>query len=150
MKETSAEKHTTVGTPVKTYRLPVKRFCQTLDLRDNPDLIATYRRLHSREGIWPEILQGIREVGILEMEIYLLGTRLFMIVEMPQELEWDEVMSRLATLPKQAEWEALTAQYQQAEATATSDAKWKMMERIFHLYEHEADYSEYISEDICH
>ena len=37
------------------------------------DLIATYRRLHSREGIWPEILQGIREVGILEMEIYLLG-----------------------------------------------------------------------------
>lgn len=149
MKETSAEKHT-VGTPVKTYRLPVKRFCQTLDLRENPDLIATYRRLHSREGIWPEILQGIREVGILEMEIYLLGTRLFMIVEMPQELEWDEVMSRLATLPKQAEWEALTAQYQQAEATATSDAKWKMMERIFHLYEHEADYSEYISEDICH
>ena len=149
MKETFAEKHT-VGTPVKTYRLPVKRFCQTLDLRDNPDLIATYRRLHSREGIWPEILQGIREVGILEMEIYLLGTRLFMIVEMPQALEWDEVMSRLATLPKQAEWEALTAQYQQAEATATSDAKWKMMERIFHLYEHEADYSEYISEDICH
>lgn len=149
MKETFAEKHT-VGTPVKTYRLPVKRFCQTLDLRDNPDLIATYRRLHSREGIWPEILQGIREVGILEMEIYLLGTRLFMIVEMPQELEWDDVMSRLATLPKQAEWEALTAQYQQAEATATSDAKWKMMERIFHLYEHEADYSEYISEDICH
>ena len=62
----------------------------------------------------------------------------------------DEVMSRLATLPKQTEWEALTAQYQQAEATATSDAKWKMMERIFHLYEHEADYSEYISEDICH
>lgn len=149
MKETFAEKHT-VGTPVKTYRLPVKRFCQTLDLRDNPDLIATYRRLHSREGIWPEILQGIREVGILEMEIYLLGTRLFMIVEMPQALEWDEVMSRLATLPKQAEWEALTAQYQQAEATATSDAKWKMMERIFHLYEHEADNSEYISEDICH
>ena len=149
MEETSAEKHT-VGTPVKTYRLPVKRFCQTLDLRDNPDLIATYRRLHSREGIWPEILQGIREVGILEMEIYLLGTRLFMIVEMPQALEWDEVMSRLATLPKQAEWEALTAQYQQAEATATSDAKWKMMERIFHLYEHEAEYSEYISEDICH
>ena len=149
MKETSAEKHT-VGTPVKTYRLPVKRFCQTLDLRDNPELIAAYRQLHSREGIWPEILQGIREVGILEMEIYLLGTRLFMIVEMPQELEWDEVMSRLATLPKQTEWEALTAQYQQAEATATSDAKWKMMERIFHLYEHEADYSEYISEDICH
>ena len=83
------------------------------------------------------------------MEIYLLGTRLFMIVEMPQGLEWDEVMSRLATLPKQTEWEALTAQYQQAEATATSDAKWKMMERIFHLYEHEADHSEYISEDIC-
>lgn len=61
------------GYQVKQYNEPVKRYCQTLELRDNPELIAEYRRRHSREKAWPEIRQGIREVGILEMEIYILG-----------------------------------------------------------------------------
>lgn len=124
----------TEGYPVKRFEGATKRFCQTLDLRDDPELIATYRHLHSQEGIWPEILAGIRESGVLEMEIYLLGTRLFMIVELPAELNWEEVMAKMGTLPRQSEWEALTAKYQKAEAGAKSDEKWKLMERIFHLY----------------
>ena len=124
----------TAGYPQQTYAVPVCRYCQTLDLRDNPELIAEYRRLHSAEGIWPEIMAGIRAVGLLEMEIYLLGTRLFMIVEAPADFDWDSAMQRLATLPRQAEWEALTAKYQQAGAGATSNEKWQLMERIFHLY----------------
>lgn len=123
------------GYPVKNFSGKTKRFCQTLDLRDEPELIAIYRELHSREGVWPEIVAGIRQVGILEMEIYLLGTRLFMIVEMPEEVDWKEAMARMATLPRQAEWEALTAKYQQADPHAGSAEKWKLMERIFHLYE---------------
>lgn len=124
----------TQGYPVKKFDKPTKRFCQTLDLRDDPELIATYRRLHSAPCMWQEIMDGIREVGILEMEIYLLGTRLFMIVEMPADWDWNEAMTRLATLPRQAEWEALTARYQQASPEAGSAEKWKLMERIFHLY----------------
>lgn len=125
----------TEGYAVKKFDGPTKRFCQTLDLRDNPELIATYRKLHAQDGIWPEIIQGIRQVGILEMEIYLLGTRLFMIVEMAESTDWNTAMSQLATLPRQAEWEELTARYQQASANAGSAEKWKLMERIFHLYE---------------
>ena len=124
----------TAGYPQQTYAVPGCRYCQTLDLRDNPELIAEYRRLHSAEGIWPEIMAGIRAVGILEMEIYLLGTRLFMIVEAPADFDWDSAMQRLATQPRQAEWEALTAKYQLAGAGATSNEKWQLMERIFHLY----------------
>ncbi len=55
----------TEGYTVKKFDGPTKRFCQTLDLRDNPELIATYRKLHAKDGIWPEIIQGIRQVGIL-------------------------------------------------------------------------------------
>ena len=55
------------GYQVKTYNVPVKRYCQTLDLRDSPELIAEYRKRHSQAEAWPEILAGIREVGILEM-----------------------------------------------------------------------------------
>lgn len=124
----------TDGYPVKHFEGATKRYCQTLDLRDNPELIATYRRLHSQEGIWPEILQGIRAAGVLEMEIYLLGTRLFMIVELPADADWNEVMRRMGEQPRQTEWEALTARYQQADPAAGSAEKWKLMERIFHLY----------------
>ena len=69
------------GYRVQSYSQPVKRYCQTLNLKENPELIAEYRKRHLKENAWPEILEGIREVGILEMEIYILGTRLFMIVE---------------------------------------------------------------------
>ena len=52
------------GYPVQQYHGPVKRYCQTLDLRDNPELIAEYRKRHSKEHAWKEIIAGIREVGI--------------------------------------------------------------------------------------
>lgn len=124
----------TEGYRVKEYSGPVKRYCQTLDLRDDPQLIAEYRRLHSEEVQWSEIREGIREVGILEMEIYLLDNRLFMIVETPIDFDWDEAMARLATLPRQAEWEATVAAFQLCRPGATSAEKWRMMERIFRLY----------------
>ena len=123
------------GYKVQKYGCEVKRYCQTLELKDNPELIAEYRRRHSEGEAWQEIIDGIREVGILEMEIYLLDNRLFMIVEAPLDFDWDSAMARMATLPKQEEWEAYMAVFQQAEAGASSADKWQLMDRMFHLYE---------------
>lgn len=123
------------GYAVRPYSQPVKRYCQTLDLRDNPELIAEYRKRHSREHAWKEILKGIREVGILEMEIYILGTRLFMIVETPLDFEWESAMQSLSTLPRQAEWEDYMAEFQLVKAGMSSAEKWQLMERMFYLYE---------------
>lgn len=125
----------TEGYKVKSYSQPVKRYCQTLSLRDNPELIEAYRKAHSKEESWPEIRAGIREVGILEMEIYILGSKLFMIVETPLNFDWDKAMAKLATLPRQAEWEEYVAKFQQCAEGTTSDEKWQMMERMFYLYE---------------
>ena len=51
------------GYKVKEYHGPVKRYCQTLNLKDNPELIAEYRKRHSQGEVWPETLAAIREVG---------------------------------------------------------------------------------------
>lgn len=118
----------------KQFGIKTKRFCQTLDLKNEPELIAAYKKLHEEGHVWREILSGIKEVGILEMEIYLLGNRLFMIVETPENFNWDESMAKLAKLPKQEEWEVLTGKYQKTKDGATSSEKWQLMERIFHLY----------------
>ena len=125
----------TEGYHVKEYGQPVKRYVQTMDLKDDPELIAEYKRRHSQEEAWPEIRAGIREVGILDMQIFILGTRLVMIVETPMDFEWDCAMARLATLPRQQEWEDYMAIFQQCAEGATSDEKWQMMERMFYLYE---------------
>ena len=124
----------TEGYKVQTYHQPVKRYCQTMDLKNEPALIKEYRNRHSEDNAWKEILDGIRAVGILEMEIYILDNRLFMIVETPLDFDGDSAMAKLATLPRQQEWEEYMAMFQDCDATATSDEKWKMMERMFHLY----------------
>ncbi len=122
------------GYTVQEFHAPVKRYCQTMDLRDDAELIGKYREAHDKEHFWDEIKQGIRSVGILEMEIYILDTRLFMIVETPLDFDWDSAMKRLASLPRQEEWESFVAQFQQCDKNATSDEKWRMMERMFYLY----------------
>ena len=123
------------GYKQKTYTCKTKRYVQTLELRDDPDMIEAYRKWHSEEYHWKEIRDGIKAVGILEMEIYILGTRLVMIVDAPDDFDWQTAMDKLATLPRQAEWEAFVARLQGCRADARSDEKWQMMERMFYLYE---------------
>ena len=119
----------------KQYGVPTKRYVQTLELRSNEEARREYIKWHSTEYSWKEIRDGIREVGILEMEIYIIGNMLVMIVDTPLDFDWDTAMTRLATLPRQAEWEAFVSQFQGCSADATSNEKWQMMERMFYLYE---------------
>lgn len=119
------------GYLVKQYDVPVKRYCQTLEIEGDPESIAEYCKRHNE--IWPEIVQGIRQVGILEMEIYICGSRVFMIVETPLDFDWDTAMARLATLPRQQEWEDYVSLFQKAKPGMTSTEKWRPMERMFRL-----------------
>ncbi|MDP4291988.1 MAG: L-rhamnose mutarotase [Bacteroidota bacterium] len=110
-----------------------KRFCKTLTLRDDPALIADYKKVHSPGQTWPEISQGMREVGILNMEIYLLGTRLFMIMDTVPDFDHEAAMKELASKPRQSEWEAYVSRFQNTSAEATADDKWQVMERIYEM-----------------
>ena len=125
----------TKGYSSKQYTQPTKRYVQTMDLNDDTELIRRYREAHDKEHFWREIGEGIKQVGILEMEIYILNNRLVMIVDTPADFDWDKAMTKLATLPRQAEWELYVSAFQQCVANATSDEKWNMMERMFYLYE---------------
>ena len=109
------------GYVVREYKNPIKRYCQTMDLKDDPELVAEYIKRHSEAEAWPEI--------------YILGTRLFMIVETPLDFDWVTAMAKLATLPRQAEWEEYMSIFQKADPKASSAEKWQLMERIFYLYE---------------
>lgn len=111
----------------------MKRYCQTLDLKEDEKLMNEYVYWHSPAHIWPEIPEGIRAVGIQDMEIYRFGNRLFMIVETPDNFEWEAAFERLARMDRQAEWEAFVGQFQQTDPALPSSGKWQLMERIFKL-----------------
>ena len=109
----------------------MKRYCQTLELYNDPELITGYIEEHRH--VWKEIKDGIREVGILDMQIYIHGTHLFMIVDTTDEFDWVKDNERLATLPRQKEWEAHVAKFQKVLPGQASHKKWKLMEQIFKL-----------------
>ena len=123
------------GYKMKEYSMPTKRYCQTLSLKNNPILIEEYHKIHSEGKAWPEIRAGIRAVGILEMEIYILGSQLFMIIETPLDFDWKIAMDKLSNLPRQAEWEKYVSKFQDCPYLSSSAEKWKLMERMFYLYE---------------
>ena len=108
-----------------------RRFCLTLDLKDDPKLIADYKRYH--EKIWPEITQSIKDSGIEDMEIYLLGTRMFMIMEVNESFSFEAKAKVDELSPRVQEWEKLMWSFQQALPEARPGEKWLLMECIFKL-----------------
>ncbi len=111
-----------------------KRYCQFLTL--NPATVEEYRYWHNSQNIWKEIPEGIRKAGILDMEIFVIDDKAFMIVETPLDFNWETAFGRLATFERQAEWEAFVEKFQKTEVKgARSEEKWQLMERVFSLSE---------------
>ena len=108
-----------------------QRHCLTLDLKNDPALIAEYKKHH--QHVWPEILNSIHDSGILDMEIYLLDTRLFMIMEVADDFSFAAKQKADQQNPKVQEWESLMWKFQQALPQAKPGEKWLPMERIFKL-----------------
>jgi len=108
-----------------------RRFCLTLDLKDDPKLIAEYKRHH--EKIWPEITRSIKDAGILDLEIYLQGMRMFMILEVDESFSFEKKAQADRQNPKVQEWENLMWKYQKALPEGRPGEKWLLMERVFKL-----------------
>jgi L-rhamnose mutarotase len=93
---------------------------------------AHVRPVYLRQ-VWPEITQSIRSAGIEDMEIYFIGTRLFMIMEVNDSFSFEEKARADRNNPKVQEWEKLMWKFQQPLPQADPGEKWMLMERIFKL-----------------
>lgn len=118
---------------MNSHQVKYKRYCKTLKLRNDPALIEAYKKVHAPGAIWREITQGMREVGILDMEIYLDGNQLFMIMDTVPDFDHDQAMTALAEKPRQKEWEKFVSKFQQTSEEASVDEKWRIVERIFKM-----------------
>jgi L-rhamnose mutarotase len=112
-----------------------KRYCKILTLKDDPELIRQYKEVHSINKAWPEITQGMKEVGIIDMEIYIHGNILFMIMDTIQDFDHEKAMSELASKPRQKEWENYVSKFQNVGSDSDTSGKWTLMERIYEMYQ---------------
>lgn len=108
-----------------------KRYCLTLDLQDDPQLIAEYRRYHQK--IWPEITKSIKDSGVADMQIYLLGARMFMVMEVDENFSLEAKSKADRDNPRVREWEERMWKFQQPLPGAKPGEKWMPMEKIFEL-----------------
>jgi L-rhamnose mutarotase len=111
----------------------MKKYCLALDLIDDPQLIEEYENWHRKENIWPEIKKSILDAGIVNMEIYRTGNRLFMIIEANDDFSFERKASMDADNPKVQEWERLMWKFQQSLPWAKEGEKWLLMNKIFEL-----------------
>ena len=107
------------------------RYCFALDLVEDPKLIAEYKMYH--EKIWPEITKSLVDSGIEALEIYCLGNRLFMVMEVNNSFSYERKTMMDANNPKVQEWETLMWKYQKGLPMAKKGEKWMLMDKIYQL-----------------
>jgi len=107
----------------------MKRYCLALDLKDDDALITKYEEYHA--NVWPEVLDSLTNSGINHMEIYRVGNRLFMIIEVEDHFSFNRKAILDAGNEKVQEWEVLMWNYQQALPFAKPGEKWLPMDKIF-------------------
>jgi L-rhamnose mutarotase len=109
----------------------MQRFCLALDLKNSPKLIAEYERYH--EKIPEAIDKSIREAGVTNLEIYRLGTRMFMILEATNDFTFEKKATLDASNAAVQAWEKLMWRFQKPLKEAKEGEKWLMMDKIFQL-----------------
>ncbi len=111
----------------------MKKYCLTLDLRNDETLIEEYEAYH--KTVWPEVVQAIRDSGIHGMEIFRFGNRLFMIMETEDTFSFERKAAMDAGNAKNREWEELMWKFQASVPGAKDGEKWVLMNCIFDLKE---------------
>ena len=115
----------------------MSRHVLTVDLRDDPEAIAAYRDHHRR--VWPEVLDSLRQSGIEQMDIHILGRRLVMIVEMRDGADYRSAFAaHAASGPRVAEWERMMRALQVPAPGTPNGDWWAAMEPVFSLNGHGA------------
>ena len=111
------------------------RHCLTLDLKDDEHAISEYKRYHVK--IWPEVKQSLIDAGVQDMEIYLLGTRLFMIMDVREGFSFREKAKMDEANSTVQKWERLMETFQAELPPEKKDQKWRWapMDRVFSLEE---------------
>lgn len=113
-----------------------QRYCLSLELQDDDELIRQYEQYHQPSKVWPEILDSIRDAGIENMQIFRLGTQLVMVLDVAPTFSFEAKSKADNANPRVLEWERLMQRFQKVDADNLGVGKWQVMKDIFQLRDH--------------
>lgn len=112
----------------------MKQYALTLNLKDDPELIEEYK--HHHRNVWPQVVASLKKVGVIDMKIYILGPRLFMLMQTADNYDPDQAFQQYLRLdPACQQWEVLMDKYQQRHPGTPAGQKWQFMECCFDMAE---------------
>ncbi len=91
----------------KPLKVPTRRLVEARELVEDPAEVARYKSLHAMGKAWPEITQGLKDIGIVDNEIYCVGNRTFEFYEVAKEFDWEKSWEALESKPVSQKWGAL-------------------------------------------
>jgi L-rhamnose mutarotase len=110
----------------------MKQLAKTILLKDDPELIAQYQHYHTH--MWPEVVASFKKVGVLDIQIWMIGRRLFMLMTTTDTFNPETDFEKYLSLhPKNKEWEELMATFQEKAPEAKPHERWADMELIFQM-----------------
>ncbi len=108
----------------------MQEFALTINLVDDPDKIAQYKEYH--RNVWPEVIELLQSVGIRDMKIFLLGRRMFMLMQADDAFQPERDFARLeASSTRYNEWQRTMDQFQERVPEAQPEEHWAAMEKVF-------------------
>lgn len=102
-----------------------------VDLKDDDAAVELYKAHHRR--VWPEVLASLRHAGIRDMDIYLLGRRLVMVVETDGQDFRRCFAAYVASDSRVADWETLMRSILEPVPGAPPGEWWAAMDPVFNL-----------------
>ena len=115
----------------------MKTYAYTLDLKKDPGLIAEYIEYH--RNVWPEVLESLKKTGIRNDRIFILGTRLFMLIEADDDFDPKLDLQNHAAGLREKEWEDRMSKFQLPVEEAGEGEWWAQMELVFDMNEQETE-----------
>lgn len=111
----------------------MKAFAMTLNLKEDASIIEKYKEYH--RNTWPDVLDGLKGIGISKMKIFLHGRSLFMYLEAPDDFDLETDFPRyMEQSPHAKEWDKLMSEFQEPVPAAREGEWWASMEEVFDLH----------------
>lgn len=109
-----------------------KEIAFALDLKDDPGTVAEYCDWHMK--VWPEIMRGMAKYGVLAQNIYLIGSRMFMVLQVEDDFDYRVDFARyMHETPRASDWDRLMRNLQQPVPGKQEGDWWAPMERVYDL-----------------
>ncbi|MEO8061600.1 MAG: L-rhamnose mutarotase [Pseudomonadota bacterium] len=114
----------------------LRRQCFALDLKDDAAAIESYKHWHRPGGPPAEVTRALRAAGIAALDIYLVGNRLFMVMDSGEDFAAVAEATDNSDSPHVRDWETLMSELQQDlpfPQRVSPAGKWQIMEHIYSL-----------------